>query len=78
MDPYVGDTCLIDYATTHTILRDKKYFLNLTLVQANVNTIIQGSGRATIFLPHGTQFQIIDALYSDTSNINLLIFKDIR
>ena len=31
----------------------------------------------TIILPGDTQFQIIDALYSDASNINLLSFKDI-
>ena len=76
MDSSVGDTCLVDCATTHTILHDKKYFSNLTLVQSNVNTIsgpvdlTNGFGRATIILPSGTQFQIIDALYSDASNRN--------
>ena len=84
MDSYVGDTCRVDCATTHTILHDKKYFLNLTLVQSNVNTIlgpidlIKDSGRTTIILPSGTQFQITDALYSDASNRNLLNFKEIR
>ena len=67
-----------------TILRDKKYFSNLTLVSFNVQTIsspvdlIKGSGRATIVLPNGTKFQIDDALYSNKSNQNLLGFKDIR
>ena len=48
------DVCLADNATTHTILRDKKYFLELTLIKANVNTIsgttnlVEGSGRANI------------------------------
>ena len=57
--PSVGDACLADYATTHTILLDKKYFSNFTLAQSNVHTIsgpidmIKGSGRATIFLPKG-------------------------
>ena len=84
MDPYGGDACLVDCATTYTILRDKKYFSNLTLVQSNVNTIsglvdlIKGSGRATIILHSGTQFQITDALYFDVSNRNLLSFKDIH
>ena len=84
MDPFVGDTSLVDCATTHTILRYKKYFSNLTLVQSNVNTIlglvdlIKGLGRATIILPSGTQFQITDALYSDASNRNLLSFKDLH
>ena len=84
MDPSVGNTCLVDCATTHTILRDKKYFSNLTLVQSNVNTIsghvdlIKSSGRATIILPSSTPFQITDALCSYASNRNLLSFKDIR
>ena len=93
MDPYlelinyipsVGDACLADYATTHTILLDKKYFSNFTLAQSNVRTIlgpidmIKGSRIATIILPKGTKFQIEDALYSNKSSINLLSFKDIR
>ena len=63
---------------------DKKYFSNLTLVQSNVNTIschvdlIRGSGRATIILISGTQFQITHVLYSNASNRNLLSFKDIH
>ena len=83
MDSYVGDTCHVDCATTHTILHDNKYFSNLILVQYKVNTIpspinlIKDSERATIILPSGTQFQITDALYSDASNRNLLSFKDI-
>ena len=34
-----GDVCLADCATTHTILRDKRYFLSLTLTSGNVSTI---------------------------------------
>ena len=70
MDHYPGYSCLVDCATTHTILRDKKYFSSLTLVPFNVQTIsspvdlIKGSGRATIVFPNGTKFQIDDALYS--------------
>ena len=84
MDHSLEYACLVDYATTHTILRDKKYFSNLTLVPFNVQTIsglvelIKGSGRATIVLPNGTKLQIDDALYSNKSNRNLLSFKDIR
>ena len=50
-----------DSATTHMILRHQKYFLNLTLLKANVNTIsgladlIEGSGRAMILLPNKTK-----------------------
>ena len=84
MDHSPRDVCLVDCATTHTILRDKKYFLNLTLVPFNVQTIsspvdiIKGSRTATIVLPHGTKFQIDDALHYNKSNRNLLSFKDIR
>ena len=80
----VGDACLADYATTHVILRDKKYFSNFILAQSNVHTIsghvnlIKGSGKATIILPKCTKLQIEDALYSNKSSTNLLSFKDIR
>ena len=30
-----GDVCLADCATKHTILQDKRYFLNLTLTNVN-------------------------------------------
>ena len=79
-----GDVCLVDRATTHTILRDKRYFLSLTLTSGNVSTIsgtsnlIEGSERVNIMLPKGTRLHINDALYSSKSIINLLNFKDIR
>ena len=78
------NACLTDCATTHTILRDKKYFSNISLVKSNVNTIlglvdlIQGFGRATIISPRGTKIHINDALYYTKSKRNLLSFKDIR
>jgi hypothetical protein len=78
------DSCLIDSATTHTILQDKKYFLDLILAENNVNTIsgasniVEGSGRACIILPNNTKLYIDDALYSSKSRRNLLSFKDIR
>ena len=56
----VGDACLVNCATTHTILRDKKYFSTFTLAQSNVHTIsgpvdmIIGSAKATIILPKAT------------------------
>jgi peptide/histidine transporter 3/4 len=78
------EICLADSATTHTILRDRKYFSNLISTRANVTTIsgpadlIEGSGRAHIRLPNGTQLFIQEALYSRSSRRNLLSFKDIR
>ena len=73
-----------DYATTHTILQDIRYFLSLTLTSGNVSTIsgtrnlIKGFERANIMLPKGTRFHINDALYSSKSTRNFLSFKDIR
>ncbi|KAL5724989.1 hypothetical protein ACHQM5_008186 [Ranunculus cassubicifolius] len=67
------DACLADCATTHTILRNRKYFVNITLLEANVYTIsgpanlIEGSGRAHIILPNGTIIDVKDALYSSRS-----------
>ena len=78
-----GNVCLVDCATTHTILRDKRYFLDLTLTNANVSTIsgttnlIEGFGRVNITLPNGTRFHINDVLYFSKSTRNLLSFKDI-
>ena len=82
--PSVGDACLADCATTHTILRDKKYFSNFTLAQSNVHTIsglvnlIKDSVKGTIILLKGIELKIEDALYSNKSSRNLLSFKDIR
>ncbi|KAG5241526.1 Disease resistance protein CC-NBS-LRR class family [Salix suchowensis] len=79
-----GDLCLADSATTHTILKENKYFEYLTLTKANVTTIsgpadmIKGSGKANIVLPNNTRLSIKDALYSPESRRNLLSFKDIR
>ncbi|TYH12867.1 hypothetical protein ES288_A06G099900v1 [Gossypium darwinii] len=78
------DLCLVNSTTTHTILKNKKYFSHLTMQKASVSTVsdsikmIQGSERATILLPRGTKFQINDALYSPKSLRILLSFKDIR
>ena len=74
MDHSPGDACLVNCATTHRILHDKKHFSNLTLVPFNVQTIsgpvdlIKGSGRDIIVLLNSTKFQIDDAFYSNKSN----------
>ena len=58
---YNEDICLVDSATTHTILKNKKYFCHLVMQDANVSTIsgsaniIEGSGSASILLPGGTK-----------------------
>ena len=79
----VDDECLVDYVTTHTILLDKRYFLKLTLIKANVSTIsrttnlVEGFGRANLMLTNETRSHINDALYSRKSKRNFLGFKDI-
>ena len=79
-----GDMCLADSTTTHTILKDKKYFSSLIKRETDVSTIsgsskiIEGSGRANVILCGGTNLKIENALYSPKSHRNLLSFKDIR
>ncbi|XP_074267237.1 uncharacterized protein LOC141590558 [Silene latifolia] len=78
------ELCIADSATTHTILKNMKYFSHLTMKKTSVSTIsgstniIEGSGRASILLPWGTKIEVVDALYSPKSQRNLLSFKDIR
>ena len=78
------DVCFTNCETTHTILQDKRYLIELALIKAHVSTIfgttslIEGSGRGNIMLPNGTIFHINDALYSSKSRRNLLSFKDIH
>lgn len=78
------EICLVDSATTHTILKHENYFTYLQKCKSNVYTIsgstniIEGSGRACLLLPGGTKFIIDDALFSPNSKRNLLSFKDIR
>ena len=78
------NACLLDCATTHTILTGKYYFSNLTMHKANVHTIsspaeiIDGSRNTTIILPNGTTLHIEDALLITRSKRNILSFKDVR
>ncbi|KAL1219805.1 Retrovirus-related Pol polyprotein from transposon TNT 1-94 [Cardamine amara subsp. amara] len=78
------DIFVVDSGSSNTILRDKRYFINLTLKNANICTIagmanlIEGYGQANILLPKGTHLEIYDALYSPSSKRSLLSFKDIR
>ena len=68
-DACLVNVCLVDCATTHTILHDRKYFSNLTLSPFHVQTmsglvdLIKGSRKDIIVLPNGTKFQIDVALY---------------
>ena len=61
---YDEDLCLVNNATTCIILKENKYFEYLTLIKANVTTIlcltnmIKGSKRANILLPNNTKLSI--------------------
>ena len=74
---------MVDNATTHNILKNRKYFFQLIIDENYVNTIfnsiklIECSKRANINLPKGTQISINDALLSTKSQRNLLNFKGI-
>ena len=67
------DLCLIDSTTTHTILRNDKYFSSLIMQEANIQTIsgsinlIEGFKRVNILLPEGTKLCIDNAIYSTKS-----------
>lgn len=78
------DICLVDSATTNTILRETRYFHTLTKKTGNIMTIagsnahIVGTGSATLVLPMGSHIFIKDALLYPNSKRTLLSFKDIR
>jgi len=80
------DRCLADSASTHTIFKDKKYFLSVEINDSarSVSTInghvkiILGFGEPNFTIPRGTHFKVNDALYSPKSHRNLISFKDIR
>lgn len=79
----IREICIPDSGTTHTILRQKRYFSDIKPKRIFVNTIsgpvdvIEGAGKANFTLPNGTKFFINNALYSPSSKRNLLSFKDI-
>ena len=76
--------CLVDSASTHTILRERSYFNSLydyddpVITISGLSNIIEGFGEAMILLPNKTRLIIKDALFSPKSNRNLISFKDIR
>jgi len=59
-----GDICLIDSATTHTILKSNKFFSCLVMQEVNISAIssttniIGDSGRAIVLLQRGTILHI--------------------
>ena len=78
--------CLIDCATTHVILTDKRLFVTLEVSETpnSIKTvggtvsIARGTGKAQVSLPNGTVIDIENAIYAPTSSRNLLSFADLR
>jgi len=76
------DICLIDSATTHTILKSNTFFSCLVMREVNVSSIsgttniIEGFRRVIVLLPRGTRLHIKNAFYSPKSNRNLLSFNE--
>jgi hypothetical protein len=62
------DTCLVDSATTHTILKDKKYFSYSVKRETNVSAIygtlgiIEGFGRANVLFSSIEFLQVLQEL----------------
>lgn len=78
--------CLVDSATTHVILKDKRFFTNLDASRApktiktlgGSTTIAKGVGPAQVILPGGSTINITYAIYAPKASRNLLSFADLR
>lgn len=80
-DPNTG---IIDSGTSHTILKQSKYFDVITPSSRSITTIAgpnnieEGKGNATIILPGGTKIIAPAAIYAPKATQNLISFQDIR
>lgn len=76
--------CILDSGTSHTILKDKKYFERISPSNRPVTTITgtndleAGNGPARIYLPNRTIIDIQSAIFAPKATHNLLSFNDIR
>ena len=76
--------CLVDSATTNTILRETKYFQTLQKKTENITMIvgrnghIVGSGGAMVVLPNNTSIFIEEAFLYPGAVRTLLTFNDIH
>ena len=77
------ELCLVDSATTNSILRELKYFQTLKKMNGDIltiagrDTVIVGTGRAIFTLSNGTQVTIEDALLYPDSSRTLISYRDI-
>jgi peptide/histidine transporter 3/4 len=83
-NPMEEELCLVDSATTNSILRELKYFQTLKKMNGDIltiagrDTVIVGTGRAIFTLPNGTQVILEDALLYPDSSRTLISYRDIR
>lgn len=85
IEKYVNasDLCLVNTANIHSIMRDEKYFLNITSCKTWINTIsgradiTEGYEKPIIWVENGIKMWIQNVLYANSMKRNL-IFKDIR
>lgn len=78
-----GSNCLIDSATTNTILSSREYFQTFTQKKIPMSTIgssfeAEGCGRALVTLGCGRILIIDNAIYQPRAKRQLLALKDIR
>ena len=87
VDNIISDKeCLIDSATTHSILKSKDLFTNLKMIDhappirtlGGKSNLIKGEGEAFISFPNGTTIRIKRAFYAPTATRNLIGFNDFR
>lgn len=78
------NSCILDSGTTHSILKLRDYFHQITPSHRQLTTIMgqhqleEGHGPATLVLPRGTLIHMKAAIYAPRATRNLLSFKDIR
>jgi hypothetical protein len=76
--------CIIDSGTSHSILRDNKYFASTTSSSGVITTITgqnqleEGYGLAIVVLPGKTTLKIKSSIYAPTATRNFISFQDIR
>lgn len=83
-DTLDGGICLADITSTHTIIKNKKYFSGLKIKDyaSSISPIfgsakiIMGSGRVSFSMKRSTKFELSDALHSLESHRILLSFKN--
>ena len=73
--------CLVDNATTHTILKYRKKIHTLTKKRgsvttiANDNVLIVGSGRASLILPMGTELLSMMCYYIHNPHVPFSVLR---